>query len=471
MNSGKQMAALLTTTCLLLYSTGSYGQRVLPDTTGQLMVWADQLATSSPGQDQFVGENFIGSQKLTKNRIDPIRAHNPNFLVLQYHKAYGVDIGNNITDENTWSSDIEQLRAWILVEGTPDYGVTEDDLYLYWEDTHGSHRIAHSWENQLEYHLADIRQLAYKNYVVDETIRRAEVVGFDGTFFDVAHFPWFGYDPSDWFTNPPWNWPWPPNGSQNPAANWNDLARPYWQYIHWWYHLVGNYLAIANVGRMIDGWYEYTFLDDIDGGMSESWMTEPGSDTPLNAGDWELSASRILRYLTGNNKVLIAQPNSDSAGDLALRRWWVANYFLLKGSKSYYYYDMGQQVAWWPEYDITLGAYTQNPPTQLDTLLVPGTTSLYRRTYEMGMVLVNPGDTAQSYTLDGNYCQYSFSGGGFLVGTTQPPMTLNCTGSFSGTISIAAHDALILFRPGSATGNQNLLLYLPAIMSKGQKKR
>jgi hypothetical protein len=38
----------------------------------------------------------VASQKLTKDRIDRIRAHNPDFVVVQYHKAYGVDQGGNI---------------------------------------------------------------------------------------------------------------------------------------------------------------------------------------------------------------------------------------------------------------------------------------------------------------------------------------------------------------------------------------
>ncbi|WP_339135476.1 MAG: putative glycoside hydrolase [Candidatus Electrothrix sp. GW3-4] len=448
---------LLTLAALFVAAQTGHAARPLPNTTSQLLVWADQLATEGAAQDQFVAENFVGSQKLTKDRIDSIRAYNPNFLVLQYHKAYGVDIGGNITDANTWSDDIATMRAYIAAY--PGAGA-EEDYYLHWTTTNDpAHRIEHYWAGNLEYHLADIRHAGFRAYLVEETLHRNEVVGFDGTFFDVAYFPWYDYEPdydtgrgmggdgTMWFGYEPWlNAGWSADVWEN-ADEWNSMATPYWQYIAAAYHDgEADALAIANVDRMVTGWYVPEYLDYIDGGMSEGFMTDSGeANNRLVGGDWELSASRILRYLTGNGRILIAQPNYDDTSNTALRRWWVANYFLLKNSTSYYYYAAtDQSVAWWPEYDINLGAYSAVPTQELSALLVPGTDSLYQREYANGLVLVNPGDAAQAYTLEGNYCQYGFSGGGVMVGATKPAMSLSCTGTLSGEISVAAHDALLL---------------------------
>ncbi|MCI5224894.1 MAG: hypothetical protein D3924_20045, partial [Candidatus Electrothrix sp. AR4] len=189
----QKVAPLLTLLLWVLSISDSYAQRTLPDTTSRLSVWADQLATTGDAQNQFVAANFVGSQKLTKDRIDPIRAYNPNFLVLQYHKAYGVDLGGNITDPYTWSNDIEKMQEFITAH--PEYG-TEEEYYLHWTTNEDpEHRIEHYWAGTLEFYLADIRHDGFSAYIVSETLRRNQVVGFDGTFFDVAYFPWYDYEP------------------------------------------------------------------------------------------------------------------------------------------------------------------------------------------------------------------------------------------------------------------------------------
>ncbi|MCI5222804.1 MAG: hypothetical protein D3924_09075 [Candidatus Electrothrix sp. AR4] len=267
---------------------------------------------------------------------------------------------------------------------------------------------------------------------------------------------WFGYEP--WISTG-----WSATISEN-AAVWNAMATPYWQHIAAAYHGGENdSLAIANVSRMITGWYEHEFVDYLDGGMVEGFMTDTGeANNRLIGGDWRLSASRILRYLTGNGKIMISQPNNSDTNNLAMREWWVANYFLLKNNTSYYFYARGQEVAWWPEYDIDLGAYTAPPTQNLADLLVTGTTSLYHREYADGLVLVNPGESAQSYTLNKAYCQYAFSGGGTLNGVEKPTMTLTCNAELSGAITIEPHTALILRKNNENPSAQALpaILYL-----------
>ena len=49
-------------------SNSSGWSRIIPDTSDGVYVWADQLQTYNDSQNQFVATNFVGSQKLTKDR-------------------------------------------------------------------------------------------------------------------------------------------------------------------------------------------------------------------------------------------------------------------------------------------------------------------------------------------------------------------------------------------------------------------
>ncbi len=432
---------------------------VVPDTAGAVHVWADQLQTYNDDQNRFVGQNFVGAQKLTKDRIDAIRQYNPGFMVLQYHKAYGVDIGNNIVGPTLWGPDIATMEEF--ASDHPEYGGLED-YYMHWtNDRDPEHRVQHYWAGNLEYHLADIGHSGFRSYLTEKMIERCREIGFNGTFFDVAYFPWYEYEPDYdtavgfggngmmWYEYPPWNWPSISRDASALARNWNSLAVPYWR------DIAGNYvsgetryLTLVNCGRMITGWYEHEYLDHVDGGMSEGWMTGGDSNDRLVGADWKLSASRILRYITGNDKILIAQPNNGRFESIALREWWIANYFLLKNDKSFYYYAYSMDLNWWPEYEINIGPYLKPAPVNLDDLLVEGTDSLYARPYENGLVLVNPGERAQSYPLEGTCYRYTFSGGGYVENNVKPSMSLEHSTPVSGTLSVEPHSAMILWKPG-----------------------
>jgi len=435
----------------------SESERVVPDTTNTVSIWADQINTYNDLQNQFVATNFVGSQKLTKNRIDAIRQYNPNFIVLQYHKAYGVDIGYNIVGPNEWGPDIDTMNDFAAAN--PQYGALEE-YYIHWSNNNDpDHRVQHYWAGNLEYHLADIRHTGFRAYMIDEMIKRCREVGFDGTFFDVAFFPWYEYEPDYntsvgfggdgkmWYEYAPWSWPSIAQDASTLGQNWNSLAVPYWQNLTSGYQYGGTeYYSIVNCDRMVTGWYEHTYLDYVDGGLSEGWMTGGDENSRLTGSDWELSASRILRYLTGNDKILIAQPNNGWSENIALREWWIANFFLLKNHKSFYFYAYSMDVYWWPEYEIDLGSFVMAPTKNLEDLLVAGSESLYARRYEKGLVLVNPGENTQQYTLQGDHYRVTFSGGGYVEENIKPAMTLEHSTPVNGTISIEPHSALILWK-------------------------
>jgi hypothetical protein len=76
--------------------------------------------------------------------------------------------------------------------------------------------------------------------------------------------------------------------------------------------------------------------------------------------------------------------------------------------------------------------------------LVPGTTSLYARPFEKGLVLVNPGSHMQQFTLPDTLGRYAFSGGGRLVDGQKPDMTLELAEKVGGEIAIQPGRAMIL---------------------------
>jgi hypothetical protein len=227
------------------------------------------------------------------------------------------------------------------------------------------------------------------------------------------------------------------------ATTWNETyAVPFWQYVYRYYHSdARDYLCLPNCDQMVTGWYDDDYLNHVDGAMIEGFFTYGGQ---LTGNDWSLSAERIIRYLTGKgcDKIMIAQASPD-ANDMRLRRWLIANYFLLKNRYSYYNYAHSMTANWWPEYTIEIGSFV-SVPAGLGDLLVSGAESLYLREYASGMVLVNPGDGDQTFDLTEEYDQVSFSGGGDVANGNLPEMSLEYAEPVSGRITIGPGEAVIL---------------------------
>ena len=81
------------------------GSRSFPDTSTRIGVFADQLPGGmSEAQERFAATHYVGTQKLSLNLSRPLRAINPNFLVLHYHLAMWQSAPRVpfIIDGNTW---------------------------------------------------------------------------------------------------------------------------------------------------------------------------------------------------------------------------------------------------------------------------------------------------------------------------------------------------------------------------------
>ncbi len=426
--------------CMLSFFPGGAHAVQLPDATSKVLVFSDQLNDGVGSANlTFNANHFIGMQKITRECIAAYKTINPDFIVLQYHKSYGVDLQMNITSAGSpaWNNDCDTFYVW--VDRNPSYG-NRESYYLHCTNAVDSaHRIKHYWNNVNEYFLADPRHAGWRQYVAETNVWRCQNIGFDGTFFDATYFPSYGYDPANWFDSVPYN----AGGITNFGTTWNrTFAVPYWAFIRNYFHASGRgYLCIVNCDQMVTGWYDDDYLDSVDGAMAEGFFTYGGK---LTGSDWSLSAGRVLKYLTGagKNKVLIAQCSPDPA-DQSVRRWCIANYFLLKNKYSYYNIATSSNANWWPEYEIALDSFVTQPST-LGDLLVSGTASLYKRDYKAGLVLLNPGTSAQSYTLTRQYTPVSFTGGGDVTDGALPSLTVSYGPALSGTVSVAAGEVLIL---------------------------
>src|SRR5262245_47419901 len=125
------------------------GKRPFPDTSASIAVLADQLPPLSDAQRQFVVTHFVGTEKLTLDQSMPLRALEPNFLVLHYHLAIWQSAVDFIVDGKSWGNDLPTVtthESWFWHnEQQSRVQSVSDDKYLmnigdqgfvqYWEQS------------------------------------------------------------------------------------------------------------------------------------------------------------------------------------------------------------------------------------------------------------------------------------------------------------------------------------------------
>ena len=99
---------------------------------------------------------------------------------------------------------------------------------------------------------------------------------------------------------------------------------------------------------------------------------------------------------------------------------FLGGYLLVKGSRTYLVYFASSTLEWYPEWDLDLGApLTQ--PAALDELAWNG---VYRREFEKGIVLVNPGTRSVQVDLGMPFRRVEPRGGGQVPASGVPSGTL-----------------------------------------------
>jgi hypothetical protein len=397
--------------------------RTFPDTSNRIGVFVDQLPSGmTAAQQQFAAAHYAGTQKLTTNLIDPIRAYNPNFLMLQYRLGVR-DSGDSVPfiHNNTWTSD------WGQINPHEDWFVHDDqDNRVY--QTYGAFK---EWIMDAAGLINGNTTNGWKQFWTGATLADIASSHADGVFADSTHLPYaIPVNLQDSHMGPP------------PHTNYIDDLEGFYDYVYQQYTAANEYF-IPNIGNLTttldttNGYY-----DDVHGAMVEGFATKTS--------DWAMQSNRELRLLN-NDKIWIAQNSLSGAGDIADRKWYLGNYLLLKGRRSYINMFADSQLYWWPEYDLNLGPATDALPSDISAYRLAN--GLYRRHFQNGYVLVNPTGSDMTYTfISGDpQCLVGISGGGDIDANGNVPAdsvtyTLQTT-----SVLVPAWGAQILMIPQPAT--------------------
>lgn len=418
----------------------------LPSTKRYVHVWQDQMIPDaySPQLVDWVTHHYVGTQKLFQSQIDKYRQSNPGFLMLVYHLAYGLNGADqqspvgNITGPNKYGQeDTDTFTPWLAAHPN----VTRESCYQH---TGAAMTMQTRVSYPDPYWLMDIASPCWDQYLQETLVAWCgyATAKADGVFFDVAFPPWYSYSPANWWTQPA-------GGASRQALDawFMPRAATYFDGLRTAFAPGQHprYLVIPNTDALVDGTDEPEMLAGTDGVFTENWQA-----ILANAGDWNLSARRIAKWVTSQGKTWMADvTKSGSQLGQQERELIIGTYLLLRNGTSYVMIGNGD-LTWWPEYEIDLGWYLAEPPADLEMLRVAGqggsNGGLYARAYSAGVVLVNSSATAQSYTLASPMKRVTFSGGGKVDAQgNQATQTLDASQDVpAGALMVPARGVVIL---------------------------
>jgi hypothetical protein len=325
-----------------------------------------------------------------------------------------------------------------------------EDLFMHNPDNQRLHNDTWDWD------LNNISNAAFQQYFITSTIADMRATGAQGLFGDsfeagVGAY-WFSQsDPRFAGTN-----------AANPAAwpngyTWLDQLHDYAGAVQAAYNATPeHFLFIPNVDALVTSWANQDF-SNVDGVFLEGFGDWGGVYNGAPS-DWVLSMNRALA-LSSADKVLIMQPSlsdtPDSATGQLQREYLIGTYLLLQGNHTYLNIEtpnQGLNASYFPEYDVALGSPVSAVATNVSQYQWDG---LYRRDFQNGTVLVNPGTSAITVDLGADYQLVTGSGGGVLTGAS-----LDSSGHYIGgtlsyqtvhTLTVQAGGAAILLKSGSTT--------------------
>jgi hypothetical protein len=380
-----------------------------PSTTNGIAIFEDQLPDDmSDAMVQFLATHIDGTQKELLDQTDQFRAINPNFTVLQYQLGTGNSPYDYIINDQ-WSSDwdyVSQQSSWFAHQSYSGEPQSPTDL------ASGLVGNSSGWEQ------SDISNPAWQQYTLNQVLQNIAATGSNGWFADSFTYGigGAGYDgtiptryqgtnaanPSDWPGGVDWT---------TQLGNWaQTIETAFGQYN------VANgtdYQFIPNLDARVTSW-EPNWYDNPNGVPFIDGAFLEGFGEWTDTYDWTLSMNRGLNF-TDNGKIVIMQPYPSASPSSAAGQqqvdFFLGTYLLLKGDQTYLNIDYGGGAQYYPEYQLNLGAPTTPLPSNVSSYLWNG---VYRRDFQNGFVLVNPGSTTYTLNLGGEYQQVIASGGGTL---------------------------------------------------------
>jgi hypothetical protein len=160
----------LSLTALVSTSAGSAPGRTFPDTSTRIAIFADQLpGNMNAAQQRFAATHYVGTQKLTRDQAAPLRALNPQFLVLHYHLAMwqSAPAVPFIIDGRHWGN---------------DYAFVTTHESWFWHSPSMA-RVASNQDSKLLMNVADPGFQAYWRESIISQVRGGD---YDGVFLDSA---------------------------------------------------------------------------------------------------------------------------------------------------------------------------------------------------------------------------------------------------------------------------------------------
>jgi len=451
-----------------------------PETRDTTRVLIDQIMNAhgmTPAQINFVANYLVGSQKNSRELIDPVKAINPAWHSLHYHLAiWNGDA--SILINNEWTN-----SEWLDVKNN----LFQQDPYIFLyavdKTTGQTTWVDDNADISVHAYLMNITNETYYQYLLNNLVYQCTSTGYDAIFFDsysmacVYSFTNGNYINFGGGSNVPYDF----TQYQNPqlgGLTWVQASEEYVSRMNKDLNKRGIWL-LPNLGDMTTSWdpIDYAYSN---GGMLEATPIHP--DNSGNIGDtyylynWIQSMSRTM-FLTQKDRVIFLQPYLDNVNNLDYRMFVIGEYLLVKGNYTYINLSTsGQfQASWYPEYEINLGAPVQTNVIP-DALFTPWKESidkavlnykvgnLFIRRFEKGMVILNPNNTAQPYTVptDKSYQMAVASGGGTVpeAGIGGLAYSLKWTDVSSGAIkTIPAVSALILrFAEKDETPIHNIII-------------
>jgi hypothetical protein len=378
-----------------------------PSTADGIHVLEDQLPTGlSNAMLRFVATHMDGTQKELLDQTNQFRAINPNFTVLHYQLGTGNSPYDYILN-NQWSSDwsyVNQQESWFAHQSYSGEPQSAADL--------ASGRVG----NDTGWNQADIANGAWQQYTLGQVLQNIAATGSNAWFADSYTYGLggSGYDgtipvryqgtnaanPAHWPGGITWT---------NQLANWAQTVETAFGDYNATHGT--NYQFIPNLDARVTSWEPHWYdnassIPFLDGAFLE------GFGQYTDTYDWALSMNQGLNF-TDNGKIIIMQPSPSAdprtaAGQRQIN-FFLGTYLLLKGDATYLNIDYGGGVQYYPQYELNLGTAVTPLPSDVSGYLWNG---VYRRDFQNGFVLVNPGDTTHTLNLGRTYHLVQATGGG-----------------------------------------------------------
>lgn len=424
-----------------LTPTGTSLLAAVPNTSNGIYAYADQVQTGlSDSLVRFIATHFAGTEKLTATENARYLAANPNWMLLHYQLATASGPAQYIVN-GQWGSD------WGTVN-------THEDWFMHNAAGQRLHSSEFNWDQN------DISNPAWRQYWLNSVINNMRATGSDGVFadsFEAGIGSWW-YDQSDVrFAG---------TNSANPAywpggVTWLSQLQNLIDYMVAGLHATPEqFLYLPNAGSMVTGWANLDY-SHIDGGLLENFgQWGGGSWQSGEVSDWVLAMNRALP-LTGAGKMIMMEPvvdaNPASALGLQERGFYLGTYLLIKGDHTFINMPTPSgysSTPYYPEYGIDLGPAVTALATNVSQYLWNG---VYRRDFQNGLVLVNPGSTSITINIGPGYELVSASGGGDLTSSSIDTAGNYIGGSLSHqsvtSVTLAPGSAAILLKSGASSGS------------------